>query len=121
MTTAWSPTHHLSSTTQTATSARHATFAEQGFEPESSLQLVDRIQEAMTDVRMLMLSGYAGTPPRFAPTSIRMRRPLKLLTKPCRPPDNLLRVTHALLQAPDHLQALATTRQTFWTGMSHVH
>ena len=64
---------------------------------ESGLQLAHRMQEAMPDVRVLMLTAYASNAAMVSAHSRRMRRPLKLLAKPCRP-DDLLRETDALLQ-----------------------
>lgn len=64
---------------------------------ESGLQLADRMQEEMPTVPLLMLTAYASNAASVRAQSRRMRRPLKLLNKPCRP-DDLLRETRALLQ-----------------------
>ena len=64
---------------------------------ESGLQLAERVQEAMPNVRLLFLTAYAGNAARVSAQSSHMRRPLRLLAKPCRP-DDLLRESHALLQ-----------------------
>ena len=64
---------------------------------ESGLQLADRMQEVLPSTRMLMLTAYASNAARVRAQSRRMSRPLKLLSKPCRP-DELLRVSRALLQ-----------------------
>lgn len=65
---------------------------------ESGLQLAERLQETMPDVRVLLLTAYASNAAKVSAHSRRTRRPLKLLAKPCRP-DDLLRETHALLQS----------------------
>ena len=65
---------------------------------ESGLQLADRMQEAMPNTRLLMLTAYASNAAKVNAQSRRMRRPLKLLSKPCRP-DDLLRETRSLLYA----------------------
>jgi CheY-like chemotaxis protein len=63
---------------------------------ESGLQLACRLEQAMPQVRVLMLTAYASNAPEVRAQSRRMKRPLRLLSKPCRP-DDLLRETHALL------------------------
>ena len=65
---------------------------------ESGLQLAERMQEVLPSTRMLMLTAYASNAARVSAHSRRLSRPLKLLSKPCRP-DELLRVSRALLQA----------------------
>ncbi len=65
---------------------------------ESGLQLAVRMQQAMPDTRMLMLTAYASNAAQVRLQSSRMQRPLKLLSKPCRP-DDLLRETEAVLLA----------------------
>ena len=64
---------------------------------ESGLQLAARMHDANPDIRMLMLTAYASNAPMVSAQSRRLRRPIKLLSKPCRP-DDLLRETQALLQ-----------------------
>ena len=64
---------------------------------ESGLQLADRMQQEMPSTQMLLLSAYASNAAVVNMQSRRMQRPLKLLSKPCRP-DDLLRETRALLQ-----------------------
>ena len=64
---------------------------------ESGLQLADRMQMLLPATRMLMLTAYASNAASVRAYSRKTRRPLKLLSKPCRPED-LLRVTRALLQ-----------------------
>ena len=65
---------------------------------ESGLQLAERMQAAMPDIRMLMLTAYASNAAKVNAHSRRLRRPLKLLNKPCRP-DDLLRESAAMLTA----------------------
>jgi CheY-like chemotaxis protein len=64
---------------------------------ENGLQLADRLQEALPQTRMLMLTAFASNEARVCAHSRRMQRPLKLLSKPCRP-DDLLREAQALLR-----------------------
>ena len=64
---------------------------------ESGLQLAARMQEALPDTRLLLLTAYASNAATVRAQSHGMLRPLKLLSKPCRPED-LLRETHVLLQ-----------------------
>lgn len=64
---------------------------------ENGLQLADRIEVAMPNVRMLMFTAYASNAVKVSAQSRRMRRPLKVLSKPCRP-DDLLREAQVLLQ-----------------------
>jgi CheY-like chemotaxis protein len=65
---------------------------------ESGLQLADRMQENMPNIRVLLLTAYASNEAKVMAQSRRMHRPLRLLSKPCRP-DDLLRATQALLGA----------------------
>lgn len=65
---------------------------------ESGLQLAHRIEQSMPDVHVLLLTAYASNAAKVSAQSPQMRRPLKLLSKPCRP-DDLLRETRALLDA----------------------
>jgi CheY-like chemotaxis protein len=64
---------------------------------ESGLQLADRVEESMPNTRVLMLTAYASNAAQVVAQSRRMRRPLKLLSKPCRP-DDLLRESQAVLR-----------------------
>lgn len=64
---------------------------------ESGLELAYRVEQAMPEVRVLMLSAYAANEATVQAQGGRMRRPLKLLAKPCRP-DDLLRETRILLE-----------------------
>ncbi len=65
---------------------------------ENGLQLADRLQQAMPHVRLLMLTAYSSNAAVVSAHSRRLQRPLKLLSKPCRP-DDLLRETYAVLQS----------------------
>lgn len=65
----------------------------------SGLQLADSIAELLPETRMLLLSAYASNAAYTRAHARRARRPLKLLSKPCRPED-LLRESRALLQIP---------------------
>ena len=65
---------------------------------ESGLQLAERMQEVLPDTRLLLLTAYASNAAQVNAHASRMRRPLRLLAKPCRP-DDLLRESHALLQS----------------------
>jgi CheY-like chemotaxis protein len=63
----------------------------------SGLHLVDVISREMPQCQMLMFTGYASNAAEVELQAIRMKRPLKLLTKPC-PPEYLLRTAEALMQ-----------------------
>ena len=65
---------------------------------ESGLQLAERMQDAMPGTNLLMLTAYASNAAAVTAHSRRLRRPLKLLNKPCRP-DDLLRESRAMLTA----------------------
>lgn len=65
---------------------------------ESGLQLAERMQDALPDTHILMLTAYASNEAEVNAHSPRMRRPLKLMKKPCRP-DDLLRESRAMLSA----------------------
>lgn len=65
---------------------------------ENGLQLAERMQEALPETRVLMLTAYASNAAKVHAHSHRLRQPLKLLSKPCRP-DDLLRESRALLSA----------------------
>ncbi|MGI4828182.1 MAG: response regulator [Janthinobacterium lividum] len=65
---------------------------------ESGIQLAHRMMDALPGTRMLLLTAYASNAATVHAHSQRMNRPLKLLSKPCRP-DDLLRETRALLQS----------------------
>jgi CheY-like chemotaxis protein len=63
---------------------------------ETGLALIERIDREMPDCRLLMLSAYSSSAAGVELSSRGMNRPLKLLTKPCRP-EELLREATALL------------------------
>lgn len=63
---------------------------------ESGLQLAGRLQNELPHIRMLMLTAYASNAALVQAHSQRLRTPLKLLSKPCRPED-LLRISRAML------------------------
>ncbi len=65
---------------------------------ESGLELADRVHDALPGTQLLLLTAYSSNAASVRAQSHRMRRPLKLLSKPCRP-DDLLRETRALLQS----------------------
>ena len=65
--------------------------------PEADgLTLVDAISSEIPECRLLMLTAYASNAHRVHETSSRLPRPLRLLSKPCRP-ELLLREAEALL------------------------
>ncbi len=63
----------------------------------SGLELAECMQELLPETRLLMLTAYASNAAFVRAHARRVRRPIKLLSKPCRP-DDLLRESHALLQ-----------------------
>ena len=65
----------------------------------SGLQLADSVAELLPETRMLLLSAYSSNAAHVQAHSRYSRRPLKLLSKPCRP-DDLMRESRALLQNP---------------------
>lgn len=66
---------------------------------ESGLSLAEKMNREMPSCRVLMLTAYSGNFARVEMQAMRMKRPLKLLAKPC-PPEELLRETRALLDQP---------------------
>lgn len=64
---------------------------------ESGLSLAEKVYAERPGMRMLMLTAYSSNAAKVHLQSIRMRRPLRLLAKPC-PPEELLRETRALLK-----------------------
>jgi CheY-like chemotaxis protein len=66
---------------------------------ESGLELVEQMNEEMPECRLLMLSAYSGNAPGVELRSTQMKRPLKLLDKPCRPEDLLREATELLRSA----------------------
>ena len=63
----------------------------------SGLELAESLQDLLPETRLLMLTAYASNAAFVRAHSRRLHRPIKLLSKPCRP-DDLLRESHALLQ-----------------------
>ena len=63
---------------------------------ESGLSLAEKMNIEMPGCQVLMLTAYSSNAAKVQLHSMRMRRPLKLLSKPC-PPAELLRETRALL------------------------
>lgn len=63
---------------------------------ESGLSLVEKMNSELPATEVLVLTAYSGNASKVHMQASRMQRPLKLLTKPC-PPDELLRVTRAML------------------------
>jgi DNA-binding response OmpR family regulator len=65
---------------------------------ETGLDLVARMDREMPECRLLMLSAYSSSAAVVELSSRGMKRPLKLLNKPCRP-EELLREATALLMS----------------------
>jgi CheY-like chemotaxis protein len=66
--------------------------------PEGSgLELAEAMNAEMPQCQMLMLTAYSSNFPKVELQAVRMKRPLKLLSKPCRPED-LLREAENLLK-----------------------
>jgi len=61
---------------------------------ETGLQLAEKVQHEMPNCKLLMLTAYASKVEQHAS---RTQRPIKLLSKPCRP-ETLLREAQALLR-----------------------
>lgn len=78
------------------TFAPHLVLCDVTMPDESGLQFAARMERAMPNIQLLMLTAYASNAPDVTAQSRRMQRPLRLLNKPCRP-DDLLRETRALL------------------------
>lgn len=64
---------------------------------QSGLQLAEAVQEEMPQCKLLMLTAYAENFLKAELQVNRTRRPLKLLSKPCRP-ELLLREAYELLE-----------------------
>ena len=64
---------------------------------ENGLELAETLQQEMPSCKLLMLTAYASNVLKVEQHASRTRRPLKLLSKPCRP-ETLLREAHELLQ-----------------------
>lgn len=65
---------------------------------ETGFELAERMHLAMPNVRLLLLSAYTSNASLVNAQARQMCRPLKLLSKPCRP-DDLLRETRLLLDS----------------------
>jgi CheY-like chemotaxis protein len=66
--------------------------------PETTgLELAARIDREMPECRILMLTAYSTNLAKVGEHSQRMKRPLNVLSKPCRPED-LLREADLLLK-----------------------
>ncbi len=66
--------------------------------PETNgLQLAEALHREMPDCKLIMLTAYASNAVKVEQHVSRTRRPLKLLSKPCRP-ELLLHETQSLLQ-----------------------
>jgi CheY-like chemotaxis protein len=65
--------------------------------PEGTgLQLVDQIHKELPQTRLLMLTAYSSNAEKVEAHSNTLGRPLKLLSKPCRP-EELLRTAKEML------------------------
>lgn len=64
---------------------------------ETGLQLAEKLQHELPNCKLLMLTAYASNAVKVEQHATRTQRPLKLLTKPCRP-ELLLSEALALLQ-----------------------
>ena len=56
---------------------------------ETGLQLAEKVNRELPGTRMLMLTAYSSNATKVEAESSRMGKPLKLLSKPCRPEDLL--------------------------------
>jgi CheY-like chemotaxis protein len=63
---------------------------------ESGLRLVERLDREMPSCRAIMLSAYASNGFHVEQQSLHLRRPLTMLSKPCRP-ERLLQEARTLL------------------------
>ena len=66
---------------------------------ETGLELVEKVNREMPECRLLMLSAYSSSAAGVELRSEQMKRPLKLLQKPCRPEDLLREATDLLKTA----------------------
>jgi CheY-like chemotaxis protein len=64
---------------------------------ETGLQLAEKIQQELPACKVLMLSAYSSNAIKVEMQAKRMKRRLKLLSKPCRP-ELLLEEVEALLR-----------------------
>ncbi|MGA8939505.1 MAG: response regulator [Acidobacteriaceae bacterium] len=66
--------------------------------PETNgLQLAEALQHEIPTCKLLMLTAYASNAARLEQHVVRTQRPLRLLSKPCRP-ELLLHEAQSLLQ-----------------------
>lgn len=95
--------------TEVRYSAAEALVRARTFDPElmlcdvtmpekSGLELVEAMQRELPQCRVLMLTAYGSNEDRVENQSARMKRPLKLLRKPCRP-EELLRAAAQMLKS----------------------
>ena len=66
---------------------------------ESGLQLAERLSLELPKTRMLMLTAYSSNAAKVEAHTSRTGRPLKMLSKPCRPEDLLRTATEMLKTA----------------------
>ncbi|HVG26567.1 MAG TPA: response regulator [Acidobacteriaceae bacterium] len=64
---------------------------------QNGLQLAEAVNRELPECKMLMLTAYSSNAFEVEMEAARMKRPLKLLNKPCRP-EVLLKEAVALLQ-----------------------
>ena len=65
---------------------------------ETGLQLAEKVQHEMPNCKLLMLSAYTSNAIKVEQHASRTQRPLKLLSKPCRP-ETLLLEAQAILRS----------------------
>ncbi|MBW4040257.1 MAG: response regulator [Acidobacteria bacterium] len=65
---------------------------------QNGLELAETVQHEMPQCKLLMLTAYAGNIAKAEQQATRTRRPLKLLSKPCRP-ELLLREAFNLIES----------------------
>lgn len=63
---------------------------------ESGLSVAEKMNYEQPHCKMLMITAYSSNAAKVELQSIRLKRELRLLAKPC-PPVELLRATHSLL------------------------
>jgi CheY-like chemotaxis protein len=66
---------------------------------ENGLQLVERMHAEMPECKMLLLTAYSTNAVKVEMQSMKMKQPLKLLNKPCRPEEILREATELLMTA----------------------
>lgn len=64
----------------------------------TGLELVQDMDREMPDCKILMLTAYASNLAKVGEQSLRMNRPLNVLSKPCRP-EVLLQELNTMLQS----------------------